>query len=54
MLKNILVFQSGNLIKQITYKTKAEAKKQYSVFLKRGILDPNTGEIINNAAFELL
>jgi hypothetical protein len=53
-MRTILVFQNGELIMQIGYKTKASAKKQYSHFLKKGILDHLTGEKIENATFELV
>lgn len=53
-MKTILVFQDGDLIKQITYKTKTETKKQYTHFLKNGILDPSTGNKIKKVTFELL
>lgn len=53
-LKTVLVFQSDELINQITYKTKKDAKKQYSHFVKNGILNPIDGNKIENAKFELL
>jgi hypothetical protein len=53
-MKTVLVFEDGDLTKQITYKTKTEAKKQYSHFLKNGILDPSTGYKVKKATFELL
>lgn len=54
-MKMILVFSEDNvLINQIDYKTKAIAKKQYNHFLKYGIIDSNTGDIILGAKFELI
>jgi hypothetical protein len=53
-IKTILVFENGELTKQITYKTKTDAKRQYSHFLKNGIIDPSTGEKVKKATFELL
>lgn len=53
-MKTILVFQDGELIKQIPYKNKSIAKKHYSFFMKEGILDPSTGNKVKNATFELL
>jgi hypothetical protein len=53
-MKTILVFEDGKLLKQISYKTKTEAKKQYTHFLKYGIPDPSTGNKIEKATFELL
>jgi len=54
MGKSILIFLHGNLVQQIKYKTKSLAKKQYSLFIKHGYLNPNTGENINGATFELI
>lgn len=54
MNKVILVFVNNELIRQINYKTKTIAKKQFSFFKKHGILDYETGEKINGATFELL
>jgi hypothetical protein len=53
-MKTILVFENGELTKQITYKTKTDAKRQYAHFFKHGIIDPSTGEKIKKATFELL
>lgn len=53
-LKTILVFKDNELIKQLTYKTKTDAKKQFLYFQRNGILDSSTGDKIENATFELL
>jgi len=53
-MKTILVFKNGELIQQIPYKTKTLAKKNYFHFLKHGIIDPLTGNRIENTTFELL
>jgi len=53
-MKTILVFVNGNLIKQINYRTKQQAKGNYSYFKKYGMADPNTGLKIVNATFELI
>jgi len=53
-MKTILVFVNGNLIKQINYRTKREAKGNYSFYKKYGIADPHTGLRISNATFELI
>ena len=54
IMKMVLVFVDGELYRQIPYKTKAMAKRNYSHFLKYGITDPSTGEVVKNATFELL
>ena len=54
IFNSILVFVDGKFSKQITYKTKREARQQYSHFLKHGIADYLTGKKIKNATFELL
>lgn len=53
-MKTILVFEDNELIKQIPYKSKNEAKMNYKNFIKNGMLDPLTGKIIKNLTFELL
>lgn len=53
-LKSILVFQNGEFLKQINYKTKAQAIGNYKLFRRFGILDPETLKLILNATFELL
>ena len=53
-MNTVLVFENGELTKQIPYKTKTEAKKQYNYFRKNGILDPCTGDKVRKAFFELL
>lgn len=53
-LKSILVFQNGEFLKQINYKTKAQAIGNYKLFRRFGILDPETLKPILNATFELL
>jgi len=54
-MRVILIFnQSGELYKQLQYKTKGIAKKHFLHFLKNGIIDPNTGETIKNLKYELL
>lgn len=53
-MKLILVFQNGELIKQLSYKSKAIAKKQYNLFMKNGIIDAETGLKIPNATFEII
>ena len=50
----ILVFVNGELISQIRYKTATMAKRQYALFLKKGIIDANTGEQITDAQFEII
>lgn len=52
--KLILVFKDGNLINQINYKTKTIAKKNYNYFIKKGMCNPLTGEVMKNLKFELL
>lgn len=52
--KTILVFKNGMFLKQINYPTKSQAKIHLKHFNKRGICDPNTGETIENAIFELM
>lgn len=53
-MKTILVFKDGELFKNITYKTKKEAKGNYRIWKKHGMSDPDTGEIIKNLTFELI
>ena len=53
-MKSVFVFMNGELQKQITYKTKTQAKKEYSLFLKHGICDSHTGVKVKKASFELL
>lgn len=53
-MKTILVFQNGELVRQIQYKTKAIAKKQLSWFKKYGIIDVSTGEVLQDTIFELI
>ena len=52
-MKTILIFVKGELIRQISYKTKKEAKGNYSIFIKYGYVD-YMGEKIKDATFELL
>jgi hypothetical protein len=54
MGKSILVFVNLELYKVLYYKTKKQTTGNYNLFLKHGILDPNTGEKIQNATFELV
>ena len=54
MGKSILVFIDGVFYKQIGYRTKFLAKKNYAIFKKYGIMNPNDGLPINGATFELL
>ena len=53
-MKTILVFQLGNLIKQITYRNKKEAQQQFGHFKKHGLLDYASGKVIPNCKFELI
>lgn len=53
-LKTVMVFKDGELFKQIPYKTKTLAQKNYKHFKKNGIVDPDTGNKVENATFELL
>lgn len=53
-LKTILVFQDGELIKQLRYKTKTLTIGNFRLFKKFGIYDLDLGGIIPNATFELL
>lgn len=53
-MKTIIVFLNGQTINQITYKSKTEAKLNYRFFKKRGILDPESGEVLQGAYFELI
>ncbi len=53
-MKTILIFQNGELIRQISYKTKFLAMKNYNIFLHFGYLDFRTGEKLNNLTFELI
>lgn len=53
-LKMILVFQNGELIKQLRYNTKALAIGNFRLFKKFGMYDFDLGSIIPNATFELL
>lgn len=54
-LKTILVFdQHGNLMRGIRYRTKREAVGNFRLFKKWGMIDPNTGEKVENITFELL
>ena len=54
VLKSILVFDNGELINQIRYKTKKEAIGNFRVFKKFGYVSPDTWEKVGNATFELL
>jgi hypothetical protein len=54
VLKSILVFQDGNLIETLKYKTKKEAIGNFRLFRKYGKLSSSTFEKIENAHFELL
>ena len=54
VLKSILVFQDGNLIETLKYKTKKEAIGNFRLFRKYGKLSSCTFEKIENAHFELL
>ena len=54
ILKSILVFQDGNLIETLKYKTKKEAIGNFRLFRKYGKLSSCTFEKIENAHFELL
>lgn len=53
-MKTILIFQSGELLRQVTYKSKKIAQKQLNLFKKWGYICPNTGNLILNTTFELL
>ncbi len=53
-MKTIIVFVNGIFYQQISYRNQAIAKKQFYLFSKKGIMDPNTGEVIENATFELV
>ena len=53
-MKTILVFEDNELIKQISFKTKNDAKRNFNNFIKNGMLDPLTGEVMKNLTFELL
>jgi len=53
-LKMILVFQNGELIKQIKYSTKKQAIGNFRIFKKFGMHDFGSGTTIPNATFELL
>lgn len=53
-MKTILIFVNGELLRQINYPTKRAAREQYCFFKKMGYLDADTGEVIQNAIFELL
>lgn len=52
-MNTILVFVNGDLLKQIPYKTKQLAEKNYNHFIKHGMADAD-GNKIENAKFELL
>lgn len=53
-MKTILVFKRNNLMNQINFKTKTEAKKTYNLFLKHGMIDKLTGLKIEGLTFELI
>lgn len=54
ILKTILVFKDGILIRQIRYKTKKDTLLNYRGFVKHGILDYETFEPIPDAQIILL
>lgn len=53
-MKTLIVLRFGAEINRITYHTKQLASKHLKHFRKFGILDPNTGEVIDKAEFELI
>jgi len=53
-LKLILVFQDGELKKQLRYSTKKQAIGNFRIFKKHGMFDIDSGTTIQNATFELL
>ena len=53
-MKTVLVFLNGELVRQISYRTKKIARGNYNHFKANGILDPSSGTIIKNAHFELI
>jgi hypothetical protein len=54
VLKSILVFENGELIDQIRYRTKREAIGNFRIFKKFGYISPYTWEKVENATFEIL
>ena len=54
-MKLILVFDgNGDLLKQIQYKTKRQARMNFNGFKKYGMLDPETGLVAPGLRFELI
>jgi len=53
-LKTILFFKDGELIRQVSYKTKYDAIRHYKHFLKNGCTDINTGNVDKDIKVELL
>lgn len=54
IFNTILVFKDGEMIRQIRYNTKKETIINYRGFVKHGILDYETFEVIKGAKFQLL
>ena len=50
----VLIFQDGELIRQIVYPNKTIARNEFLTFKKYGFMDYRTGKTIDNVTFQLL